>query len=130
MPEGWRGDSRLLPIDTAEGCHTLINDESKTVATIADVALQGNSAVVSLRGEIDVANHDELRAALLAARASATELIIELSDVDFIDWTAAAIVVGAVNEVRARGGRIELVEPSPQVRRLFRVMGLDELLSA
>ena len=107
----------------------MISDDA-TTATIADVLVRESSATVRLRGEIDVANHDELRAALLAARAPTTELIIELTDLAFIDWTATAIVLGTVNEVRARGGRITLVEPRPQVRRLFYLMGLDGLLSA
>ena len=128
---GLAGGQQAPPDRSAEGCHALINDDTQTTATtIADVAVRDSSAIVCLRGEIDVANHDELRAALLAARASARELTIELAEVDFIDWTATAIIVGAINELRARGGRIELIAPRPHVCRLFRVMGLDELLSA
>ena len=123
-----RGKQAPLPL-RAEGCQALISDDA-TTATIADVRVRESSAIVRLRGEIDVANHDELRAALRAARATTTELIIELTDLAFIDWTATAIVLSAVNDVRARGGRVTLVEPRPQVRRLFFLMGLDGPLSA
>lgn len=97
---------------------------------IADVIVCGTSAIVRLHGEIDVANHDELRAALRTARASATHLSIELADVEFIDWTATAIILGTVNELRARGGQITLIGARPQVRRMLFLLGLDELLSA
>ena len=46
---------------------------------------EGNAAIVSLSGELDLAGERELEEALAQARAVRRSLTIDLSELDFID---------------------------------------------
>jgi anti-anti-sigma factor len=95
----------------------------------ADVVMSEDDALVVLRGDFDQTNHEELRSALLDARAGAN-LTVDLGKVTFIDWTGIALILSAANDVRERGGRAVLANSSPSVRRVLRVLRVDHLLGS
>jgi len=99
------------------------------VTSTTHVAVRDSAVVLRLRGEIDLVNHEELRASLLAARAKATHLTIDMSDLAFIDNIGGGLILGAVNELRARHARVVLVGAQPSVRRLMFLLGLQDFLA-
>lgn len=55
-------------------------------------------------------------------------LVLDLSAVSFLSSTALSRFVVLDRELRAGGGRLSLVNVRPDVRRVFAVTRLDELL--
>lgn len=86
--------------------------------------------VVLLRasGEIDLhvapALRDRLRAAVDEADRA---VILDLSDVSFLDSMALSVIVGAGKRARARQAEIRLVVPRPEIRRVFEITLLDRV---
>ncbi len=87
-------------------------------------------AVLDVRGEIDVATSPELQEILVELIGRGPELlIVNLTDVSFIDSTGLGVLVGAVRDVRAGGGDLRLVVTEPHIMKLLELTGLDEVFS-
>lgn len=85
--------------------------------------------VISLGGELDLYNGEDVRSALLDAVAEEPELlVVDLAEVTFIDSTALGVLIEAQ---RRMGGsaRFHLAGPGPEVRRALDVSGLDRCFS-
>ncbi len=83
------------------------------------------SALVRLRGDLDMASADELDAAAKPIiAASPDRLVVDVSDLRFADSSAIALWVRWANGVR----RLEIRGPSPLLRRVIERMGLAETL--
>lgn len=55
-------------------------------------------------------------------------LILDISDLDFVDSFGIGAVVGALKRLRQRGGELALVCPSPRIRRVFEICDLDRIM--
>ena len=96
----------------------------------ADAAIRTGSdptgtPIVTVSGDLDISNADALDAAVTSITATSPErLIFDLSGLRFIDSAGITVLLGAtakVNDVRIR-------KPSPAVRRVVELTGLDEVL--
>ncbi len=86
--------------------------------------------VLDVGGEIDVATSPELHELLSGLIESGPGLlIVNLTDVSFIDSTGLGVLVGAVRELRAGGGDLRLVVTQPHIIKLLELTGLDEVFS-
>jgi anti-sigma B factor antagonist len=86
-----------------------------------------DAVVLHLGGELDLYNADELRSALEDALAQdPSRIVIEMSEVEFIDSTALGVLI----EARSKLGRSTLLLAAPQLetRRTLQVSGLDRHL--
>jgi anti-sigma B factor antagonist len=84
-------------------------------------------AVVAPSGEIDISAAPVLREALLAAHARRPGLLlVDLSDVSFIDAAALGVVVGVARDLGPAA--VALVVPHENVARIFQACGLDRVL--
>jgi anti-sigma B factor antagonist len=83
-------------------------------------------AVVRLKGELDIATVDELREDLRKARQAYGEhVILDLTDLEFMDSQGLSVIVGCHKAVTAAGGGLALVAPRPIVRRTLEITGLS-----
>jgi anti-sigma B factor antagonist len=81
--------------------------------------------VVSLAGELDLYNADEVRSALLGASASEPDvLVVDLEEVRFIDSTALGVLIEAHSRM-ADHRAFRLAAPGLETRRALEVSGLD-----
>jgi anti-anti-sigma factor len=64
------------------------------------------------------------------AEVSPAPVAIDMSGVTFIDGRGLSLMLTTQERLAARGLGCEIVNPSPVVRRLFDVVGLQSLLSA
>ena len=82
--------------------------------------------LITVRGEIDLATADSLfrRLVTLVGREP-DEIALDLSQVTFIDCTGLRALSEITSYVRAAGGRVSLVAVSPQVARLYELVGRD-----
>ncbi|MFJ6436238.1 STAS domain-containing protein [Streptomyces sp. NPDC091416] len=54
-------------------------------------------------------------------------LIMDLTDIDFIDSTGVGVFVGGLKRVRAFDGLVVLVVSSEPIRKAFRITGLTKV---
>ncbi len=86
--------------------------------------------VLSIGGDLDVLGAPDLRQAVVAAVAGGSRLLVlDLSELDFVDSFGIGAVVGALKRLRQRGGDLALVCPSPRIRRVFEICDLDRILA-
>ncbi|MFD7696712.1 STAS domain-containing protein [Streptomyces sp. NPDC059805] len=82
-------------------------------------------AVVALRGEIDLSTATSLMMRLDAlTSAPSPDLVLDLRGVTFIDCAGLGVLCRARNRVRAREGRLRLVNESARFRRMLRLADL------
>ncbi|MFC7274350.1 STAS domain-containing protein [Paractinoplanes rhizophilus] len=99
--------------------------ESSIQRTLAD----DGTATVTVHGEIDFANCDELtgRAREAVREWSPPTLRVDLEKADFIDTTGLGALIEAYKEANAAGARFVVVNPTPLFRRVLDITGLSEL---
>ena len=92
---------------------------------VAGVARDDGSIVVSLAGELDLYNAQAVRETLLAAcEERPKRLIVDLSQVKFIDSTALGVLIEARTRMENRRGFL-LAAPGLETRRALEISGLD-----
>lgn len=85
-------------------------------------------AVVVASGEIDLYTSPELREALADAAQSSDRVILDLTDVTFLDSTGMGVMVGAMHHGNGRrAGSLCLVGPAAMVRRVLEITHLNDL---
>lgn len=86
-------------------------------------------AVVAASGELDAHAAPVLQAELdpLAARTGAP-LVIDLTDVGFIDSTGLGVLVTTLKHVREADGTLDVVVTSPRVLKVLALTGLDVVI--
>ena len=94
---------------------------------IAIVAEQlGDWHVLHVHGELDVETAPVLREACSDAVSDGhTSLILDLSDVPFIDSSGLSVLISAQRVVRLAEGRLRLATAAPPTLRLLRITRLD-----
>lgn len=96
-----------------------------------DEGLQpGTATVLSVHGELDLHEAPELHDRIGAAIDRGARLIVvDLTDVTFIDSMALGVLLRAVNRLRPQGGSLRLVVPNPNLRRIFELSVLDRVFT-
>lgn len=86
-------------------------------------------SIVSAVGELDVHTAPVLHAALdpLSQRAGIA-LVVDLSQVGFIDSTGLGVLVTTLKHVREVHGSLDVVVSSPRVFKVFALTGLDVVI--
>jgi anti-sigma B factor antagonist len=96
-------------------------------ATVA--SLTRELAIVSLSGELDLYTAERVRVAVDEAGAvGADNVIVDLSEISFIDSTALGVLVQETKRLEGRGHSLVLVTNDPRTLRVFEVTGLDRVL--
>ena len=85
--------------------------------------------VVTVSGELDIATSPVLRDRLTAAiEAGRHRLVIDLSDLEFVDSIALATIVHAKKELPEHGKLALTVDPTSYVMLVFQSGGLTRVL--
>ena len=91
--------------------------------------LTGNGAILRLTGEIDLSSVHFLCVQFKnAANAGCSELVIDATNVTFMDSTGLQALIEGKRLIDENGGQIALV-PSRQVRRIMELMFPDPLFA-
>jgi anti-sigma B factor antagonist len=88
-----------------------------------------SEVVLSLGGELDLQSAPELERELAAIRSDRPRrMLLDLSQLEFMDSTGLAVIIGAEQAAAADGISVRLRAGGPQVQRLFELTGvLDQL---
>ena len=84
--------------------------------------------VVTAPEELDITTAYRLRGALAAAARGHATVVVEMTRTHACDTAGLHVLVRAHRRALAQGGELRLVAPSPDVRRLFAVTGLDRVI--
>ena len=94
-----------------------------------DEDVEEGVALVAVSGELDLASVDELRTALRTAAATRSpSVVVDVSDVSFIDSTALAALLRSNDELSSNGVQMVMACPPGPVRRLLTMTSLDDRL--
>lgn len=88
------------------------------------------SVVITLDGEVDLENADDLREALLLAVSQSDTVELHAADLEFMDSAGlSALIVGhrAVTSRHGAGAALVVVDAPGHFRRLLQVAGVDDL---
>jgi anti-sigma B factor antagonist len=96
-----------------------------------DVAeLSAGMFVATVSGEMDIATSPELISRLSTVRGPASyHVLVDLSQLSFIDSTGIKALVASAKTVESHGGTLVVVAPAANVRRVFDIVQLSEVLS-
>lgn len=85
---------------------------------------------LEVSGEIDVFTSPSLREELYGMiDDGASTIVIDCSQMDFIDSSGLGVLVGALKRIRERGGDFELLGLNPSTRKVFEITGLTKLFT-
>lgn len=76
--------------------------------------------VVTVAGEVDLAEAGDLQAALREPVEQGRDVVVDMRQVGFIDCTGLHALIQAASLAARRGCRL-VIQPSPAVRRLVRL---------
>jgi len=86
---------------------------------------ENGTAVVAVRGELDIQTVPQLEAVVAPAlEANPTRLVLDVSELRFADSSGIALWVRWAAQV----DELELLRPSPLLRRVLTAMGLEQKL--
>lgn len=95
------------------------------------IEIKEKSMLVRLKGEIDLAVADTLRESLekeLDSNSQIKYLIINLSNVTYIDSSGLGVILGRYRRVTKYGGRVFIVGARAQVRKVLDLSGLLNIM--
>lgn len=82
------------------------------------------TAVLFVSGDVDLAGSAVLEPALQGAVEAGAPLVVDLTEVEFIDSAGLRALAAAEQRAIAHRGRL-LIVPSPEAARVFELSGLD-----
>jgi anti-anti-sigma factor len=88
--------------------------------------VEGDALILAAHGEIDLHNSSELRTVIfhLLTRNPVKRLVLNLSQVPYMDSSAVAVLVEAVRRMKPTGGKVCLTALQPRVQGLLEIARL------
>jgi anti-sigma B factor antagonist len=92
---------------------------------------ESDLAVLVMGGELDYEVSPQLKARIVSAiKDGIRRLVLDLSDVTFIDSTAIGVLAGTVVKLdEAGGGSLAVVCANEKVVQIFEITGLDSVIA-
>jgi len=87
------------------------------------------AVIATLKGEIDLHNSPAVRTTLLEllAKHQPKKLVLNLSQVPYMDSSAIAVLVESLQRIRKFGGKIYLTDLQPRVKGLLEIARLNSI---
>ena len=106
-----------------------MNDEDPGAFRVEAARTDGH-VELRLVGELDIGTAAQFAQVMEDSYdPSATTVVLELSELDFIDSTGLAQLVGALRRQRERGGDVVLQAPRANILRVLEIVGLTEVFT-
>jgi len=106
-------------------CHSLAG----TIAAVLDIQIESNDAYTLCRpkGELDAYTVAQFREALNEL-VDSSALLIDLSEVPFMDSAGLGALIGGIRKIRDNEGRVAVVCSRPTLTRLLHTTGFDRIV--
>jgi len=102
-------------------------DYAVTAANDCSVEDKQGFLVVSVRGEVDLSWSQRLRKQILDALATTRAVVVDLSQVSYIDSSGIAALVEGFQNARGKGQHFSLVAVSKPVHAVLELARLDRV---
>ena len=86
-------------------------------------------ATVRCSGRITMENADQLRDTVRKLIAESKRLVLDLSDVTYLDSSGLGMIVGVYISAKKARCQLKLINLSPRVKEIFTLTRLDEALA-
>lgn len=94
-----------------------------------DVKETESKLAVKVSGEIDAYTAPQLREKLFPmSEKKGVKMVVDLSEVNYMDSTGLGVFVGVFKNVRANDGEFKIVGLSERLQRLFEITGLADII--
>lgn len=89
-------------------------------------SIEGESLIVRLKGDFDLHSVPEFRSVVIEKmnKKDLKNLVLSLKEVNFIDSSGLGAILGRYRDLKKKGGQVMLVNLKPQVRKVFHLSGL------
>ncbi len=106
-----------------------MSDLRTSTELVPTARTQDDALIMAVRGEIDLHNSPELRTEVLdlLAKHSPKRLILNLSQVPYMDSSAIAVLVEALQKMRKVSGKVLLTDLQPRVKSLLEIARLGSI---
>jgi anti-sigma B factor antagonist len=106
-------------------------DLTPTTDAIAAARQEGDALVITIKGEIDLHVSPDLRTDLFSMlqKTGAKRLIFDLVAVPYMDSSAIAVLVEALQKLRKSGGKVLLTGLQPRVKGLLEIARLNSIFT-
>ena len=85
--------------------------------------------VITVSGEVDLASSPDLDTAIIAAiESGSSSLVIDLTDVSFMDSSGLGVIVRGLKRCREADKDLDLVITNERVLKVFGITGLDQVI--
>ena len=83
---------------------------------------------LDISGEVDVYTSPQLKQDLvLMAERGIKNVVINLSNVEYLDSTGLGVLIGGLKRMREAGGNLSLVGLGMRILRIFEITGLNKI---
>ncbi len=89
---------------------------------------RGECEIVTVGGELDIVTSRQLDERLTSARRKQRWIVLDLSEVDFMDTSSLAVIVGHWKRLQAAGGMLALAGARYRHTKTLWITGLAERL--
>jgi anti-sigma B factor antagonist len=90
---------------------------------------RGDTMIITIRGDLDIVNSPQLDEYLTRAEADHSRIILDFSEVSFLDTSALAVIVGHWKEAEAAGGTLALAGARYRYTKTLWITGLADKLT-
>ena len=97
---------------------------------VMDFELKQETLIVRPSGELDLGAADYFRSAVEEALRihNARNLLYNLNKLSFVDSTGLGVILGRYRKITKNGGKVYIVSPQPQVRKILEISGLLRIM--
>jgi anti-sigma B factor antagonist len=112
-----------------EGIRELAGDPEVRVTELRlSSERRGDCVIVAVGGELDIVTSRQLDEHLTSVRRKQRSIILDLSEVDFMDTSSLAVIVGHWKRLQAAGGMLALAGARYRHTKTLWITGLAERL--
>lgn len=92
------------------------------------VELSADILMVKLKGALDIAGASEIEAPLIEIAGKYRKVIVNFTDVTFLASIGIRVLVKAARAITKNGGRLVVLNPSDDARKVLRSTGIDTII--
>lgn len=90
-----------------------------------------NTLIVKLLGDLDHHGAEQIREKIdsKVIASNSKNLILDLSELKFMDSSGIGIIIGRYKIISSVGGRLSLVCPSKSINKIIRMCGIEKIIT-
>lgn len=97
---------------------------------IIDIRSSGEMILASLEGELDHHTSQAFKAKVqkILDTEVTKNLVIDMSRLNFMDSSGIGVILGRLNQLKKKGGKVVVFGMQSQVKKVFYAGGLDKVI--